>query len=447
MDEKKLVPKVSVIVPMYNCGRFLEYFFQDMEAQSFPDFEMICVIDGATDNTLDIVRQYAGKDERIRYYYKENGGAGSARNYGFKYARGEYVMWIDVGDRYSPELLKEMVMAADTHMAEEVFCLCEVHDYLKNETRRNQGFSREDFPENTCVDPGDVSNIFQKVGTGPTNRIFRRIFIEENRLSFSNTRVANDIRFIFTAIVSAKKVAGVHKHLITVEKFLNPDSITSNRGKHSQEVFIALSELYQWLREKNLFEKYSQTYLAKFEGAFLYHAGFGVNPEFIEAAVQALNVEEPFAGMDPEAIDKLFGEDWDIGRIKNIIKKLDSDIHENGENLIPSARRNLEYWESHWKSRLEIFSKVKALSCIRYNRDFVEFKVTELTQRVTKLQRLYNGRVSELQKTKSELQSARLKLQKTKRSLQREKDSWNYKIGAAITWVPKKIYYLFKSTG
>ena len=420
MNDKGPAPKVSVIVPIYNCAPFLPVFFRDMGNQSFCNFEMICVIDGATDNSLEIVKNYAAEDNRIQYFYKENGGAGTARNYGLKFARGEYVIWLDADDRYLPELLKEMVSAADRFTADEVLCLGECHNHLVNKTIQNWGFNTEDFPENTCVNPSDVPNLFQKIGTGPNNKMYRRTFVEENCLQYSNTRVANDARFFLTAITVAKKVVGVHKHLIIVERQINPESITSNRGKYSEDVFVTLSEIYQWLKDKNLFEKYRETFYIRFVNAFLYNAEFGVNPKYVKAAVHMLNEEEPWASLRPEEIEKLFGKRWDINWIKGKIKNLENMLLEKESTSDPGIRFQLE----RWRSRLEVVALVKVLSNVRYNRDFDR---------------------AEIIRTKRQLRRLKKELEEAKYQIQRERNSWNFKIGSIITWMPKKLYYLFKN--
>ena len=288
--ENELQPKVSVIVPMYNCAQFLPDFFLDMQNQHLRNFELICVIDGATDDTLDVVKRYATEDNRIRYFCKDNGGAGSARNYGLHYACGEYVMWIDADDRYSPDLLVEMVSAADKFNANEVLCLFESYDYKTDRMLPIQGFRRKIFPENTCVDPSEalINNTFAIAGSGPTNKLYRRTFVVNNNLSYSTTRASNDTKFISAAISIAKRVVGVHKILIHVKKCINPDSITSNRGKYIQEIPTVYSELYQWLKERNLHERYHNTFCRNFKDGISYNSQFGLNMEFIEAVVYSL---------------------------------------------------------------------------------------------------------------------------------------------------------------
>ena len=89
MDENN-VPKVSVIVPVYNSEKYLPETIDSILNQKFADFELILIDDGSKDSSGVICDSYAAKDSRVRVIHKENGGICSARNAGLKIARGEY---------------------------------------------------------------------------------------------------------------------------------------------------------------------------------------------------------------------------------------------------------------------------------------------------------------------------------------------------------------------
>jgi glycosyltransferase involved in cell wall biosynthesis len=83
------MPKVSVVIPTYNYGRFLGEAIQSVLDQTFQDFEIFVVDDGSTDNTKEIVDSF--KDHRIKYIYQENRGVSAARNTGIQTSIGEYL--------------------------------------------------------------------------------------------------------------------------------------------------------------------------------------------------------------------------------------------------------------------------------------------------------------------------------------------------------------------
>jgi glycosyltransferase involved in cell wall biosynthesis len=97
---------VSVIIPTYNRESFLSRAIQSVLSQTYSNWELLVVDDGSTDNTRKVVNEYIKKDNRIKYFYKENGGQGSARNLGIKHASGEYIAFLDSDDEWLPEKLE-----------------------------------------------------------------------------------------------------------------------------------------------------------------------------------------------------------------------------------------------------------------------------------------------------------------------------------------------------
>ncbi|MBO4893775.1 MAG: glycosyltransferase family 2 protein [Clostridia bacterium] len=107
------VPKVSVIIPVYNSEKYLEKCLGSIAAQTFTDFEAIMVDDGSTDGSALVCKNFAENDHRFKYYYKENGGAASARNYGIKQAAGDYIAFIDSDDYIEPDCFKNLTALLD----------------------------------------------------------------------------------------------------------------------------------------------------------------------------------------------------------------------------------------------------------------------------------------------------------------------------------------------
>ncbi len=90
--------KVSVIVPVFNVEAYLNESLDSILNQTLNDIEIICINDGSTDNSLNILETYAKKDKRIKIISKENEGQGVARNVGLDDAQGEYISFVDSDD-------------------------------------------------------------------------------------------------------------------------------------------------------------------------------------------------------------------------------------------------------------------------------------------------------------------------------------------------------------
>lgn len=105
------MPKVSVIIPVYNCEKYIREAVESVLAQTYKDFELIVVDDGSTDDSGRIVREEFG--QVARYYYQPNGGAAKARNAGVKESRGQYIAFLDADDIWAPEKLAVQVPILD----------------------------------------------------------------------------------------------------------------------------------------------------------------------------------------------------------------------------------------------------------------------------------------------------------------------------------------------
>ena len=99
-------PEISIIVPVYNVEKYLKRCIDSILNQSFTDFELILVDDGSTDNSGEIIDEYAIKDERIKVIHKENGGLSSARNVGIEYSKGNYIAFVDSDDYINKNMYK-----------------------------------------------------------------------------------------------------------------------------------------------------------------------------------------------------------------------------------------------------------------------------------------------------------------------------------------------------
>lgn len=103
------MPKVSIIVPVYNVEKYLDRCMQSLLNQTLSDIEIIMVDDGSPDRCPQMCDEYAAKDRRVRVIHKENGGLGLARNTGLDAATGEYVAFVDSDDFTSVEAYENLL--------------------------------------------------------------------------------------------------------------------------------------------------------------------------------------------------------------------------------------------------------------------------------------------------------------------------------------------------
>lgn len=115
INKKENIPKVSIIVPTYNRGHFLERTIENVQKQTINDWELLIIDDGSNDNTKDIVEGFIKNDNRVKYFYQENsGGPASPKNIGLEKATGEYVAFLDSDDEWFPLKLEKQLNLFET---------------------------------------------------------------------------------------------------------------------------------------------------------------------------------------------------------------------------------------------------------------------------------------------------------------------------------------------
>ena len=168
-----LVPKVSVIVPVYNVRNYIEHTLNSLKSQSLKEFEVLIVDDGSTDDTVDLVKPYLEKDARFRLLQKTNGGLSSARNYGIGNARAEYIALLDGDDIYHPDKLANHVARLDNSPQVGVV-------YSASRAIRDDGSPTFISLSGKPVKPDPLLALLCKnfVGHG-SNAVFRRCLVDE----------------------------------------------------------------------------------------------------------------------------------------------------------------------------------------------------------------------------------------------------------------------------
>lgn len=108
-NEGYMMPKLSIVIPIYNVAPYLNECIDSLLSQTFTDFEAIFVNDGSTDNTLEIVENYAERDRRIRISSQPNKGVSAARNLALDNAQGEWIAFLDGDDTIDPQWFEKMM--------------------------------------------------------------------------------------------------------------------------------------------------------------------------------------------------------------------------------------------------------------------------------------------------------------------------------------------------
>ena len=225
---------VSVIIPVYNTEKYLRQCLDSVCGQTLTDIEIICVNDGSTDQSEEILQEYARRDPRIRIFLKEHSDAGSSRNLGMEHATGKYLIFWDSDDFFQPDALEKLYRRSETDEAQ--ICICGANKYdektgssfpdemylVRSLIPEKQPFCRDDVP-------GSLFNISSNV---PWNKLFLRSFIEQHGLRFQSVRQANDVYFVMMALFYAERIVTLNDHLMNYR--VNNDSSLSETVSQSK---------------------------------------------------------------------------------------------------------------------------------------------------------------------------------------------------------------------
>ncbi len=174
------MPKVTIIVPVYNAEKVVGRCIDSILAQDFSDFELIAVDDGSDDSSGRILDDYAAHDPRVRAIHQGNGGVSRARNRALDEARGDYVQFLDADDWVSPEATRLLVHAMEDYDVDMVICdfyrVVGTRVAPKGDIDFDRPVSREEYAELMMRNPADF---YYGV---LWNKLFRRSILEEHHL-------------------------------------------------------------------------------------------------------------------------------------------------------------------------------------------------------------------------------------------------------------------------
>ena len=181
--------KVSVIVPVYNVEEYLERCLKSLVNQTLKDIEIIVVNDGTKDNSQKIIDKYAKKYKFVKSYIKENGGLSSARNYGLKYATGEYIGFVDSDDYVDENMFKDMYDKAISKNFDVVVCDL---DYVYD----NKIVYASSNIKHDLLKKDDIKKSMINVYPTVSNKIYnKRLF--NFKLEFKNNVWYEDVEFLY----------------------------------------------------------------------------------------------------------------------------------------------------------------------------------------------------------------------------------------------------------
>ena len=204
------MPKISVIVPVFNVEKYLAQCLESILGETFTDIEIICVNDGSTDNSENILKTYKLRDKRIIIINKENGGLSSSRNSGLKQAKGEFISFIDSDDWISPYMLEKLYNNITKQNTDISMCAVNVFDENTKMLKEDRYFNLSVFPvsfDNKVFSYEDTKTFTLEIPVMAWNKLYRRAFLEECKTEFPEGKIFEDGAFFFSIYFKTKRVS------------------------------------------------------------------------------------------------------------------------------------------------------------------------------------------------------------------------------------------------
>ena len=260
---KEKNPQISVIIPIYNCEKYIKECLSSLIKQTFKNFEIICINDGSNDDTLKILKKFEAKDERIIIFNQNNSGPGIARNIGMKKSKGEYLIFLDSDDIFKKTMLEELYIKIKENDSDVVICNSqnfEKKKWWKKFYEKNYLINDNIIKQKTFSSLDIEKDFFNLFIWWPWDKLFKRKYIENLGIEYQNLKSSEDLFFVAASVIAAKKISYLDKILIN-HRIGIKNSVSNSRQKSWDNFYYALKKLKKFIKEKGLYKRFKQDFI------------------------------------------------------------------------------------------------------------------------------------------------------------------------------------------
>ena len=261
-----MIPKVSIIIPVYNTEKYLTQCLSSALNQTLKEIEIIVVNDASTDRSLNIIQEFKKKDNRIQLInFEKNKGNGIGRNTALNKAKGNYILFLDSDDWLENKAAEVCYIQAEKRKYE---LLLLSYNEIENQSRNRTKLKSYSPPDLNLHDPHCFSYFLTNslgFGTTPWNYFYNRKLLIDNHIYFSEGVYYEDLCFVAKTVYYAKRLGIINDFPVYNYRLLREGSITS---KLTKKKIIDLYKVHIFLKEflikKGAFQKYEKEYLVRF---------------------------------------------------------------------------------------------------------------------------------------------------------------------------------------
>jgi glycosyltransferase involved in cell wall biosynthesis len=254
--------KVSVIIPVYNAEKYIEECLNSVVNQTLNDIEIICINDGSTDKSLEILRRYKKANSNIKIINQKNCGVSESRNLGVRMAKGEYIFFLDSDDYIELNLLDKCYNEAKKDDLDIVlFDFKNLYNYSLEDLNTNKfkNISRHNVLDNSVMSGEKAFNfMIQKNVEGWWTcciHFFKKKFLYDIKLEFNNSIMHEDILYISNAMLKARYVKYIEESLYNYRRRVDSRSNRNKEEKYIDGHYLSAKILQNTLTDRGFEQK------------------------------------------------------------------------------------------------------------------------------------------------------------------------------------------------
>ena len=260
-NNPSIQPKVSVILPVYNVGKYLRQSLDSLINQTLNEIEIICVNDGSVDDSYDILEEYKAKDSRIKVIHKENKGTGAARNDGLRLATGECIGFVDPDDWVKPNMFERLYNLIKEKNLDIAMCMPDGYDEKNAINAPFPYFVDANF-ENIIDD-----RVFNWRDLSPFsypmcvwNKLYTKELFDKYNIDFAEGLDFEDHKVIFGTLLTAERIFFIREKLY-VYRFNREGSVLTDNNRRLIDHIEIFNIVENLMKETNTFNILREDFL------------------------------------------------------------------------------------------------------------------------------------------------------------------------------------------
>lgn len=258
-----VTPKVSVIIPVYNVENYLSECLDSVINQSLKELEILCINDGSTDNSIEILSKYAKQDSRIKIITKKNSGLACTRNTGIENTTGEYIFFLDSDDYLVPNVLEKLYKDAINYQTDIIVSKCKpfaekgaFDEYTLKRVEELNKYLNYNGDNNVNITTKNFREIIDNYPCVSCGSLYKTDFLKQNNLKFINQKVIHEDNGFFLKVLSTfPKITFLNVDSIMYRVRSNSISFESckreNKTVRFNQLKIVLIDAFNYIKKYN----------------------------------------------------------------------------------------------------------------------------------------------------------------------------------------------------